>query len=577
MAPTLQQCPVCFNHYRSTPDGKLCRHGGKVKGQEYSGSRKKVDPSGARAASPLGAAPDPRPGLPTRSSAASVSGDPLGLDYSGVFDKLTAVLKCVPVYDHIPKPCREKFAHDLNALLTAVCNDPGDPAQWVRLHCFVPYVLQKTSRGGRRVNQGNLVNKRLSEYSTIGLETLVLCFDGFNNAKSQKHNPDRWINAVSSCIEQGNLSSAVRLVCSPEGLAESSPATFDKLCSIHPKIPVDRRVFPALTPTAGCVSPAEVLRAVKSFKNGSSGGLDGLRPQHLKDVFSGPLPIDDTLNSLTQFINLILSGACPLSLSELEFALGRVSCLSAHDALTIIRNALSLPKLMYFLRTSKHIDPSKLGEFDGALRTALSSICNVQEPSGISAHDGRRPDGCTLIPWRAGRCLAWDVTVPGTLAERYVNLTSKECGLAAARAADEKMKKYGNALPSMEFLPICIEVLGPMDPNTLKFLKEIGKRISVRSVAHVSWSDCVQSPVNTTTNFDNFTLYVPRNKRARVNSPIINNTKNVNPHLMNNKSIDFNSKPFDANNKPLDDITKSIDKSEDNIVQMNTNTTDNHE
>ncbi|ESO08304.1 hypothetical protein HELRODRAFT_184064 [Helobdella robusta] len=331
------------------------------------------------------------------------------------------------------------------------------------------------------VNQGNLVNKRLSEYSTIGLETLVLCFDGFNNAKSQKHNPDRWINAVSSCIEQGNLSSAVRLVCSPEGLAESSPATFDKLCSIHPKIPVDRRVFPALTPTAGCVSPAEVLRAVKSFKNGSSGGLDGLRPQHLKDVFLGPLPIDDTLNSLTQFINLILSGACPLSLSELEFALGRVSCLSAHDALTIIRNALSLPKLMYFLRTSKHIDPSKLGEFDGALRTALSSICNVQEPSGISAHDGRRPDGCTLIPWRAGRCLAWDVTVPGTLAERYVNLTSKECGLAAARAADEKMKKYGNALPSMEFLPICIEVLGPMDPNTLKFLKEIGKMISVRS------------------------------------------------------------------------------------------------
>ncbi|ESO07729.1 hypothetical protein HELRODRAFT_170273 [Helobdella robusta] len=449
MAPTLQQCPVCFNHYRSTPDRKLCRHGGEVKGQECSGSRKKVDPSGASAASPLGAAPDPKPGLPTRSSAASVSGDPFGLDYSGVFDKLTAVLKCVPLYDHIPKPCREKFAHDLNTLLTAVCNDPGDPAHWVRLHCFVPYVLQKTTKGGRRVNQGNLVNKRLNEYSTIGLETLVLCFDGFNNAKSQKHNPDRWINAVSSCIEQGNLSSAVRLVCSPEGLAESSPATFDKLCSIHPKIPVDRRVFPALTPTAGCVYPAEVLRAVKSFKNGSSGGLDGLRPQHLKD------------------------------LSELKFALGRVSCLSAYDALTIIRNALSLPKLMYFLRTSKHIDPSKLGEFDGALRTALSSICN--EPSGIFAHDGRRPDGCTLIPWRAGRCLAWDVTVPGTLAERYVNLTSKECGLAVARAADEKMKNYGNALPSMEFLPICIEVLGPMDPNTLKFLKEKCKMISVRS------------------------------------------------------------------------------------------------
>ncbi|ESO05765.1 hypothetical protein HELRODRAFT_171434 [Helobdella robusta] len=94
------------------------------------------------------------------------------------------------------------------------------------------------------------------------------------------------------------------------------------------------------------------------------------------------------------------------------------------------------------------------GPTDFQTQSFLNELCSrivevsvLKEPSGISAHDGRRPDGCTLIPWRAGRCLAWDVTVPGTLAERYVNLTSKECGLAAARAADEKMKKYGNALP----------------------------------------------------------------------------------------------------------------------------------
>ncbi|ESO11959.1 hypothetical protein HELRODRAFT_158324 [Helobdella robusta] len=103
------------------------------------------------------------------------------------------------------------------------------------------------------------------------------------------------------------------------------------------------------------------------------------------------------------------------------------------------------------------------------------------EPSGISALDGKRPDGCTLIPWRAGRCLAWDVTVPGTLAERYVHLTSKESGLAATRASDEKFKKYEGALPSMDFLPVCIEVLGPMDNNTSIFFKKICKMISGRS------------------------------------------------------------------------------------------------
>ncbi|ESO05650.1 hypothetical protein HELRODRAFT_171308 [Helobdella robusta] len=124
------------------------------------------------------------------------------------------------------------------------------------------------------------------------------------------------------------------------------------------------------------------------------------------------------------------------------------------------------------------------GPVDKQTQLFFDNICTKIVEKSDDPNDKvyiKHPDGCTLIPWRAGRCLAWDVTVPGTLAERYVNPTSKECGLAAARAADEKMKKYGNALPSMEFLPICIEVLGPMDPNTLKFLKAICKMISVRS------------------------------------------------------------------------------------------------
>ncbi|ESO07853.1 hypothetical protein HELRODRAFT_184641 [Helobdella robusta] len=103
-------------------------------------------------------------------------------------------------------------------------------------------------------------------------------------------------------------------------------------------------------------------------------------------------------------------------LAELKFALDRVSHLPVHDALTIVRNALSLPRLMYFLRTSFSVDASILGGFDGALR-----------------------------------------------------------------ASDEKFKKYEGALPSMDFLPVCIEVLGPMDNNTSIFFKKICKMISGRS------------------------------------------------------------------------------------------------
>ncbi|ESN94157.1 hypothetical protein HELRODRAFT_163941 [Helobdella robusta] len=124
---------------------------------------------------------------------------------------------------------------------------------------------------------------------------------------------------------------------------------------------------------------------------------------------------------------------------------------------------------------------SYFGRYLVQTRQQANSIYLLTEPSGIAAHDGKRPDGCTLIPWRAGRCLAWDVTVPGTFAERYVQLTSKESGLAATRASDEKIKKYDGALPSMEFLPICIEVLGPMDRITSGFFNRICKNISIRS------------------------------------------------------------------------------------------------
>ncbi|ESO08557.1 hypothetical protein HELRODRAFT_169431 [Helobdella robusta] len=108
-------------------------------------------------------------------------------------------------------------------------------------------------------------------------------------------------------------------------------------------------------------------------------------------------------------------------LFELRFVLERVSLLPVHDALTIIRGALSLPKLMYFLRTSNSVNAAILGEFAGALRVALSAICN--EPSDIAAHDGKRPDGCGEP---AGACR-------GTLPFR-APLLSATCSLLAKKA-----------------------------------------------------------------------------------------------------------------------------------------------
>jgi len=58
--------------------------------------------------------------------------------------------------------------------------------------------------------------------------------------------------------------------------------------------------------TALVVSEDDVLRAVRSFPCGSSGGPDGLRPQHLADLVNNKECGQTLLASLTAFVNLLL-------------------------------------------------------------------------------------------------------------------------------------------------------------------------------------------------------------------------------------------------------------------------------
>ena len=47
----------------------------------------------------------------------------------------------------------------------------------------------------------------------------------------------------------------------------------------------------------------------------------------------------------------------------------------------------------------------------------------------------KRPDGASLIPWKRGWSLAWDVTVSNTFARSYISATVDLAGSAAERPA----------------------------------------------------------------------------------------------------------------------------------------------
>ena len=43
----------------------------------------------------------------------------------------------------------------------------------------------------------------------------------------------------------------------------------------------------------------------------------------------------------------------------------------------------------------------------------------MKESNDLLRTDGKRPDVLTLLPWREGRCLVWDVTIANTIAQSW--------------------------------------------------------------------------------------------------------------------------------------------------------------
>ena len=105
-------------------------------------------------------------------------------------------------------------------------------------------------------------------------------------------------------------------------------------------------------------------------------------------------------------------------------------------------------------------------------------IIIAKEPSGLQRSDGKLPDDLTLIPWKNGRCVTWDVTVTDTLAQSYLPVMAGTSGGVAETAADRKTLKYVQLSQTYTFISVAVETMGPMNSAGLKFVSDIGRRIT---------------------------------------------------------------------------------------------------
>ena len=212
-----------------------------------------------------------------------------------------------PTIKHIPKSARPTCASALEAAFRRIEHDPGAVSAWFDLLNFGNLVLQAPARTGRSHNLCSLIKKRIASIGT-GASAVQ---DERSVLKKSSGKSNSRENAVRAKLEEGNVSAAVRILCSEESLAENNLDTLNKLKDKHPSasssaspVPLPDSVFtPALQ-----VTEHEVLKAIRSFPAGSAGGPDGLRPQHLLEIVTCKESAPNFLPALTSFVNLLLRG-----------------------------------------------------------------------------------------------------------------------------------------------------------------------------------------------------------------------------------------------------------------------------
>ena len=73
-----------------------------------------------------------------------------------------------------------------------------------------------------------------------------------------------------------------------------------------------------------------------------------------------------------------VNSAIESNIHSLQTLVDRLKLLHAHDALTLLRNAFTMPKILYILRTAPCFRSTLLEDFDSIQRSLLEGICNIQ-------------------------------------------------------------------------------------------------------------------------------------------------------------------------------------------------------
>lgn len=230
----------------------------------------------------------------------------------------------------IPRGARIAAAGALSTLIENAV-DSGTVTSWKRLLCF-PYAAlsvppQETceSEDTTLTSKVKLLIAAYMDGDKAGLNSAA---DSLSSESAMKNDPrgkpsaarnsdERLQRSVSLKLQDGDVRGAIRLLASDDQLARDSDDVFEALKAKHPPRPEDLDLPPAPNDcTRACLaSEADVMATIAHMNSGSSAGLDGLRPAHLKDLVGRSTAEAGArlMSALTRLVNLALRGNIPVS------------------------------------------------------------------------------------------------------------------------------------------------------------------------------------------------------------------------------------------------------------------------
>ena len=233
----------------------------------------------------------------------------------GIAPSLARLRASTKVIGRIPKAARSVVADSLSTLLNEALSNPTEASWWKFLSFAFVALRAPGSAGGerRRKTLASHIKQQVAEMNSARADSPSTQRNDAASGSAAQTSLARRIHA--KCAD-GDIRAALRLLTSSDSFAEPSNDVITTLRHKHPPAPDDEELPPppvsSDTPPL-IVTEEQVHSAVFSMSPGSSAGLDGIRPLHLRQLLSQEAAESGRrlLISLTTFTNVVLSGHVP--------------------------------------------------------------------------------------------------------------------------------------------------------------------------------------------------------------------------------------------------------------------------